>query len=46
MYTQVYSLSSVTKDPPQSPLYKGEEDNLIYSPPFNKGGWGDLHPET
>jgi hypothetical protein len=32
--------SKTLRDPPQSPLRKGEEESLIDSPPFRKGGWG------
>ena len=31
-----------SKRSPSIPLKKGEEDNLIDSPPFRKGGWRDL----
>ncbi len=36
-----YFLRSKTlRDLPQSPFFKGEEDNLIDSPPFRKGAGG------
>jgi hypothetical protein len=32
----------IPKRSPSIPLKKGEEDNLIYSPPFLRGAGGDL----
>jgi len=35
-------LNSLFKRSPSIPLKKGEEENLIYSPPFLRGAGGDL----